>query len=568
MKKIFFSYEAIIVTALTVLHPLWAQTYVVHGNVSTSTDPVRYASVTFIEKSDTTKKFSAITDTAGNYQIGIITTVEKNRFIAPSNIKLEQNYPNPFSSSTAISYQINKQLDVSIKIYDILGRIVKVFVLSSQEIGGYGIVWDGTDNFDKKVSPGIYFYQMRAGNEMEVKKMVFGLGGINISMAKPKTDKYFTKELKKENKAWYRGATARSYTVQITNTDSTTLKIVSQQFNDILIQRDTTLNFVVTSATAQEQWQSLGLLGLEDETIIAIELDPTDSNIIYLGTKFDFSAGILGKLFKSIDGGATWNRLLIGGSYTDVLIDPTNHNIIYALPDGLIKSEDGGQTWQPINNGIYLNETRLMRLAINPKDSKVLYAGTGGIFGGNLYKSYDGGLHWNKVPSDSLRDGVISIAIDPTDTNTIYVGTAWRGILWKSTDAGNTWFRTGLGETGYLIHDILINPNQPSTVYAGHRGIFKSEDGGVNWKNISQGLPTTIVDVVKIQRHYSSRLFLVATYGDDGGIYEYSFQKNEWIKIGIDAVLGGYYSCDLKILPNSNNLYYGAKGMYVRVLKE
>jgi Tol biopolymer transport system component len=238
----FVAIEIYLIVALFFSNPLLSQVITVSGNVTADTIPVRYASIIFTDKSDATKKFSAITDTLGNYQIGIITTVEKNRSIVPSSIELEQNYPNPFSSSTAISYQINKQLDVSIKIYDILGRIVKVFLMGTHGIGAHGIVWDGTDNFGKKVTPGIYFYQMRAGDETLVKKMVFGLAGANVSMAIPKTVKYFTKELKKENKAQI---AARSYTVQITNTDSTTLKIVPQQFNDIVIQRDTTLNFVV-----------------------------------------------------------------------------------------------------------------------------------------------------------------------------------------------------------------------------------------------------------------------------------------------------------------------------------
>ena len=543
-------------------NPLLSQVSTVRGNVSTSSIPVRYASIVFTDKNDTTKKFSTITDILGNYQIGIITTVENNSSIVPNSIELEQNYPNPFSSSTAISYQLNKQADVSVTIYDVLGREVKAFTVGLQTIGTHGVVWDGKNNFGSKVSTGIYFYRLQARNETQVKKMVLTDGGATTVSVHP-IDRFFSdvKQLKKKTITQITGGT---YTVQIANTDKTIPKILFSEFPNIRVRPDTTINFQVQEA---EQWR---YLGLENEIVTAIAVDPIDPKIIYVGTRYGFSAGILGKLFKSTDGGTTWDTLFIGGGYRDLLIDPLNHNILYASPGAIIKSEDGGQTWKPIINGIHLDfETRVQSLAMNPKNSNVLYAGTGGFFGGNLYKSYDGGLHWNKTSSDSLEDGVISIAIDLIDTNNIYAGTAWRGILWKSTDAGTTWFRTGLGETGEFILDIFIDPKTPSTIYAGvsWEGIFKTEDGGMNWENISQGLSATR-QVVKIQQSKSSRLFLVAAYGDSGGIYEYSLPKNEWNKIGIDAVLDSYYYSDLKIISSPNKLYFGGKGMYVMDLKE
>lgn len=204
---------------------------------------------------------------------------------------------------------------------------------------------------------------------------------------------------------------------------------------------------------------------------------------------------------------------------------------------------------------------------MNPKNTSVLYAGTGGFWGGNFYKSSDGGLHWNKTPTDSLRDGVVSIAIDPVDTSVVYAGTADRGILWKSIDAGNTWFRTGLGETGYLIYDILINFCHPYELYTGLKGIFKTEDGGLTWENFSQGLPEDC-SVMKIQESNPSRLFLVGTFGDDGGIYEYLVDQSQWIRIGIDTVHVSYYYSDLRLISNPDKLYFGGKGIYVMNLNK
>ncbi|PJB02445.1 MAG: hypothetical protein CO127_00150 [Ignavibacteria bacterium CG_4_9_14_3_um_filter_36_18] len=310
-------------------------------------------------------------------------------------------------------------------------------------------------------------------------------------------------------------------------------------------------------------------LGLENETVTAIAIDPVDPNIIYAGTLYDFSAGINGKLFKSINGGTTWDTLLVVGGYRKIIIDPLNPNIIYAASGGIMKSEDQGKTWQTIVNGIYIDyEKRVQSLAMNPKNPKVLYAGTGGFYGGTMYKSYDGGMHWNEIGNDSLNDGVVSIAIDPIDTNVIYAGTAWRGILWKSTDAGNTWFHTGLGELG--VHDIFIDPQTPTILYVGvpWLGIFKTENSGIYWENISQNLPTNC-SVIKILKSSSSRLFLIASSRNVSGIYEYDIY-NKWNKTGIDTLENqNYYYSDLKISSNPDKLYFGGKGgVYVMDLKE
>ncbi len=340
--------------------------------------------------------------------------------------------------------------------------------------------------------------------------------------------------------------------------------IIIIPFFCFIVQSCNENNTEVINIEEIEKWR---LLGLENETVTAIAVDPINSDIIYAGTKSDFSAGINGKLFKSIDCGTTWDTLLIGGSYSEILIDPLNTNIIYALSGRIIKSKDGGESWQPIIDGIYLDfVTQVRSLAMNPQNSNVLYAGTAGVNLGNFYKSCDGGLHWNEIGEDSLSDGVISIAIDPIDTNNIYAGTGWRCILWKSIDAGDTWFRTKLiGDT--FIHDIFINPDQPSIIYAGSRGIFITEDKGITWSNINEGLPIQNI-VVKIKKNDATRLFVIETFEDDGGIYEYSFLQNEWIRIGIDNLHVSYYYSDLEISSNPDKLYFGGKGIYAMDLKE
>ena len=465
----------------------FSQTTRVTGNIYTDSIPVRYVSITFTETDDPQKYFSAITDTAGYYQLDITTGIREDPII-PQSIELAQNYPNPFSYETEIPYKLSKESDVSIRIYNILGQEVKAYCIGLQTIGVHGVRWDGTNNFGNRVSQGIYFYQLQTSNEILVKKMVFTRGNASINI--PIIGKSYPNCLELEEKETTPLPLA-TYSVQIVNTDSTIPRILFSEFSNIIIQNDTTLNFQVQA----EEWKCLGL---ENETVTAIAIDSIDPNIIYAGTTDDFSAGIYGKLFKSIDGGINWDTLLLGGKYRSIIIDPTNHNVVYAVWGGIVKSYDGGETWQNSMNGIYIDyETRVQSLAINPKNPNVLYAGTGGFFGGTMYKSYDGGLHWNEIGADSLSDGVISIAIDPIDTNNVYAGTAWRGILWKSTDAGNSWFQTGLVETSNLMYLVEVNPKHSNIIYVGVRGLMVSYDSGIIW--IKEGLPDSVKSCVDLE---------------------------------------------------------------------
>ena len=324
---------------------------------------------------------------------------------------------------------------------------------------------------------------------------------------------------------------------------------------------------VISCESSADRWQ---LLGLDGESVVAIETDPCDPRILYVGTQFDFSAGRPAKLFNSTDCGKTWDTLFVSnntGGVRTIWVNPKERNILFSLPYSILKSIDGGKHWQESANGIYLDfDTRVQCLAVDPKDINVMYAGTGGFFGGYLYKSTNSGLNWTRVLPDSLGDGVSSIAIDPENSKNLYVGTAGSGIIIKSTDAGLSWNYSGMGETGSIIHDIFIDADHNSNIYAGVNifGLYKSEDFGVSWTKWNQGLPSSF-SIVKIKKNYlKNTMYVIGTYGDNGWIYEFSNVQNQWIKIGIDSLRQSYYYSDLKLSSDNKTLYFGGKGIYTK----
>ena len=91
----------------------------------------------------------------------------------PLEYSLSQNYPNPFNPVTQIRYTLPQLTNVTLKIYDILGREIKTLVNSEQPAGAYRLEWSGTNNFGTHVSSGVYIYRIVAGKFVQTKKMMF-----------------------------------------------------------------------------------------------------------------------------------------------------------------------------------------------------------------------------------------------------------------------------------------------------------------------------------------------------------------------------------------------------------
>ena len=90
----------------------------------------------------------------------------------PTAFSLEQNYPNPFNPTTTLKYALKENVDVSLKVYNVLGQLVKTLVNGQQAAGWKEANWDGTNDLGARVSSGIYIYRLEAGDFVQSRKMI------------------------------------------------------------------------------------------------------------------------------------------------------------------------------------------------------------------------------------------------------------------------------------------------------------------------------------------------------------------------------------------------------------
>ena len=104
---------------------------------------------------------------------GGILGVKKQNKINPQEISIGQNYPNPFNPETVIQYTLSKDEQVSLKVFDISGKEITTLFEGRKGAGTHFEKWEGYGSEKQRVSSGLYFYQLRAGENHVTKKMVF-----------------------------------------------------------------------------------------------------------------------------------------------------------------------------------------------------------------------------------------------------------------------------------------------------------------------------------------------------------------------------------------------------------
>ena len=168
-----------------------------------------------------------------------------------------------------------------------------------------------------------------------------------------------------------------------------------------------------------------------------------------------------------------------------LLINPHNPQIIYAGSSAHVsKSRDGGETWELSDEG--MSSARVMSLGIDPPPGSQVYAGT---FGDAIWKSWDGGHHW-QPDNRGLKEHVslvTAIAFDPETPTTMYIGTTVGP--YKRTDPDDFWLERVAGMLSVYVVTLVADPMHPGTLYAGTSGgMYKSVDRAEHWVEINEGL--------------------------------------------------------------------------------
>src|ERR1700752_1257254 len=272
-----------------------------------------------------------------------------------------------------------------------------------------------------------------------------------------------------------------------------------------------------------------------------------------------FVASASGGGWKTGNNGNTWTPVFDReGSYSIgcITLDPKNPLTVWvgtgennsqrsvSYGNGVYKSDDGGRTWR--NVGLRTSE-HIGRIAIDPKDSNVVYVASQGPLWGpggerGLFKTTDGGKTWKNILNISENTGVTDVVIDPNDPNTIYCASYQRrrhmwtlinggpeSAIYKSTDAGATWnkLRAGLPTVELGRVGLAISPVDSNVIYATveaadrRGGIFRSSDRGGSWERRNEFDSTAmyyariVADPKEVDWIYIMNVFLMVS--DDGG---------------------------------------------------
>lgn len=274
-----------------------------------------------------------------------------------------------------------------------------------------------------------------------------------------------------------------------------------------------------------------------------VALAPGNPEIVWLGTgeqnsvrSSQFGDGV----YRSLDGGETWEHMGLAESrhIGRILIHPQNPDVVYVAamgslwgpnPErGLYRSRDGGETWQRVLAAS--DYTGVVEVAMHPDNPDLLYAATfqrerrmwsmvGGGEEGGLYRSRDGGDSWERVAGGfpTTAVGRVGVTFCPGAPDTMYATAVGPdGGTYRSEDGGESWERRNEEvQSHWYYGEVFCDPVNPERVYVPVTPLLRSEDGGESFDNIAKTLVHGDHHTLWINPSDPDHLMV----GNDGGVY-------------------------------------------------
>jgi photosystem II stability/assembly factor-like uncharacterized protein len=280
-----------------------------------------------------------------------------------------------------------------------------------------------------------------------------------------------------------------------------------------------------------------------------VAIAPSNPKIIWIGTgehNNQRSSHYGDGVYKSVDGGATWQHMGLKDSYHigRIAIDHRNPDTVYVASQGplykgggergVYKTTDGGKTWNLVLKGAN-DTTGFVEIAMDPKNNKVVYAAAMDRLrrawqirdsgpGSGLYKTTDAGKTWtqmkNGFPGGEL--GRIGLAIYPKNPKIVYAVVINRAPntgteIYKTENAGDSWKKVNEDrvDSSSYYGQIRVDPNNPDHVFNLSVQATRSDDGGKKWRNFAGRGVHVDHHALWIDPNNSQRILL----GNDGGLY-------------------------------------------------
>ncbi len=289
-------------------------------------------------------------------------------------------------------------------------------------------------------------------------------------------------------------------------------------------------------------------------SIGCVTIDPNNSSVIWIGTGENNNQRVVGYgdgVYKSIDGGKSWNNMGLKQSehIGKIIVHPEDSDIVYVAAigplwnkggdRGLYKTIDGGKHWEAV---LHVDEhTGINDVIMDPRDPDVLYASShqrrrhvytyvSGGPGSGIHKSVDGGATWSKVNKGlpKVEIGRIGLSISPANPEVLYAiveAADKKGGFYRSKNRGASWERRSDHVTsGNYYQEIIADPIDPDTVYSMNNWMVVSHDGGKTFTIVGEDYKHIDNHCMWIDPH-NNKHWLV---GSDGGIYETFDAARHW----------------------------------------